>query len=83
MPSAKVENVGIISKPRSERAARLVPDLITWLAERGIAVLLDEQSATYAGRTAGLSRPAVSAGSQLLACYLLSPLRGHRCTPKM
>jgi NAD+ kinase len=66
MPSEKVETVGLISKPRSERAARLVPDLIAWLTQRGVAVRLDEESATYAGRSGGLSRSEVAAGSQLL-----------------
>ena len=66
MPSAKVSNVGLIAKPRSERAARLVPDLIAWLMERGIAVRLDEETAIYAGRTDGLSRSEVAAGSQFL-----------------
>jgi NAD+ kinase len=66
MPSAKVDHVGLISKPRSERAARVVPDLIAWLTLRGVALRLDEESATYAGLATGLSRSEVAAGSQLL-----------------
>jgi NAD+ kinase len=66
MPSAKVENVGLIAKPRSDRAAGVVPDLIAWLTERGFAVRLDEEAAIYAGRAGGLSRSQVAAGSQFL-----------------
>ena len=66
MPSAKIEIVGLIAKPRSDRAARLVPDLIAWLTERGFAVRLDEETAIYAGRADGLSRSQVAAGSQFL-----------------
>ena len=39
MPNQKVSAVGLIAKPRSERAATLVPELIAWLDKRGIAVL--------------------------------------------
>ena len=66
MPSPKVSAVGLIAKPRSDRAATLVPELITWLDKRGIAVRLDEECAIYAGRADGLSRADVAAQTQLL-----------------
>lgn len=66
MPSRPVKTVGLVAKPRSERAVGLVPDLIAWLAERGIAVRLDEEAAAYAGQSGGLSRSEVAAKSQLL-----------------
>jgi NAD+ kinase len=66
MPNAKVESVGLIAKPRSERAAAVVPDLVAWLTQRGITLHLDDESAAYAGLTNGLPRPEVAAGSQLL-----------------
>ena len=34
MPAAKITTVGIVSKPRSEEAVRIVPELVAWLAER-------------------------------------------------
>jgi NAD+ kinase len=66
MPNARVESVGLIAKPRSERAAAVVPDLVAWLTQRGITLHLDDESAAYAGLANGLPRPEVAAGSQLL-----------------
>ena len=64
MPSVK--SVGLIAKPRSDRGATLVPELIAWLEARGVAVFLDEGAAAYAGRSPALSRDQVAAQSQLL-----------------
>jgi len=61
-----VSNVGLIAKPRSDRAAKLVPELIAWLEARGTTVFLDEECAGYAGRPAALSRDEVAAQAQLL-----------------
>lgn len=66
MPNPKVSAVGLIAKPRSERAATLVPELISWLDQRGVAVRLDEECAIYASRADGLSRAEVAAHTQLL-----------------
>jgi NAD+ kinase len=66
MPSQKINAVGLIAKPRSERAAKLVPELIPWLEKRGVAVRLDEECGIYAGRANGLSRAEVAAQTQLL-----------------
>ena len=43
MPTIK--SAGIISKPRSDAAARIVPELIHWLQERGISVRMDAETA--------------------------------------
>jgi NAD+ kinase len=61
-----VKSVGLIAKPRSDRAAGLIPELLAWLEAHAIAVFLDEEAAGYAGRPAGLSRDEVAARSQLL-----------------
>ena len=66
MPSATISTVGLIAKPRSDRAATLVPELIAWLETRGIAVFLDEEAAGYGGRSPGLARDQVAARSELL-----------------
>jgi len=66
MPSPKLSAVGLIAKPRSERAGTLVPELIAWLEKRGVAVRLDEECALYAGRADGLSRADVAAQTELL-----------------
>jgi NAD+ kinase len=52
-----VRTVGILSKPRSESAAALLPRLISWLTDRAVTVLLDEQSAIYLAASEGASAP--------------------------
>ena len=37
MPDVPIKTVGIVSKPRTDRAATVVPALVKWLQERGIA----------------------------------------------
>ena len=44
-----IKTVGIISKPNSDAAGGVVPELIEWLHGRGISVRLDEDTAFYAG----------------------------------
>jgi NAD+ kinase len=67
MPDAPIKTVGIMSKPRTDRAVTLVPALVKWLAGRGIAVRVDEETAIYLGRrTDALSRQSVTQGAQLL-----------------
>ena len=66
MPSETVKSVGLIAKPRSDRGATLVPELIAWLEARHITVFLDDGAAAYAGRSPALSRDQVAAHSQLL-----------------
>jgi NAD+ kinase len=61
-----IKAVGLIAKPRIDRAAKLVPELIAWLEAHGVEVFLDEEAAGYAGRSPGLSRGQVAAQSQLL-----------------
>jgi NAD+ kinase len=64
--AAPVRTAGLISKPRSDKAARVVPELLTWLKDRGVKELLDPESAAYAGRGDGISREDVAAASDLL-----------------
>jgi NAD+ kinase len=45
MPAIKT--VGVCTKPNSPQAAAVVPQLIEWLREHGIAIRADEQTATY------------------------------------
>jgi hypothetical protein len=51
MPRVKIDTVALVSKPRSDRAAAVVPELLTWLRERGITARLDPETAAYAGTT--------------------------------
>lgn len=61
-----INAVGIISKPRSDLAARLVPELIAWLTARGLAVRLDIETAQYAGRSDGMAREEIATGAGLV-----------------
>lgn len=61
-----INTVGIVAKPRSELAARIVPEVIGWLAERGVSVRLDPESAGYAHQHSDLQRRDVPKGSQLV-----------------
>lgn len=65
MPSAPIKTVGLIAKPRADRAVTLVPELVAWLCQRGIHVVLDEEAGLYAGAV-GESREAVAAAAELL-----------------
>src|ERR1700733_3784672 len=64
MPAIKT--VGILSKPNSAEAGRIVPPLIVWLRERGITSRLDHETAAYAQSPAGLPREEVPEGADLL-----------------
>ena len=52
--------------PSVPAAAELVPKLIAWLAERGIAVRCDEETAAYAGTRDGMPRDEVPEGADLV-----------------
>ncbi|MBM3774641.1 MAG: NAD(+) kinase [Acidobacteria bacterium] len=61
-----IDTVGIFSKPNAPQAARLVPELIDWLGRGGKQVRMDENTASYAGRSDGLARPEVPEGCDLV-----------------
>ncbi len=61
-----MDTVGLIAKPRSDLAAKLVPELLEWLKDRRVAVLLDEQSAGYADCGGALPRTGIAEAAQLL-----------------
>jgi NAD+ kinase len=83
-----VKKVGIFSKPNSQPAMELVPELLGWLAQRGIEARLDNETARYAGAPAGLDRAHVPEGCDLAVVLggdgtLLSAARavGNRAIP--
>lgn len=63
---AGIDTVGIISKPGAERAGTLVPELLAWLAARGIHARCDEHTAAYAPGVQAIERTEVPKGSQLV-----------------
>ncbi|MEQ1885459.1 MAG: NAD(+)/NADH kinase [Bryobacteraceae bacterium] len=64
MPN-KIDTVGVISKPGSDLAVRVVPEVIAWLEARGMSVRLDPETAGYAKRDA-VPRESVADGAQLV-----------------
>src|SRR3954451_24626478 len=60
-----IKTVGIVSKPGSEQAGKIVPEIIKWLQHRGIAVRLDENTGAYAG-SPSIPREEVPEGSDLI-----------------
>ena len=66
-PSPKaMDTAGILAKPRSPEAARIVPELIVWLKQRGVTARLDEHAAAYLGPEKGTPRDEIAEGTQLL-----------------
>jgi NAD+ kinase len=61
-----ISTVGIISKPRSEHASRIVPELVAWLAGHNIGVRLDPESAVYSRSGRAIVRDEVPEGAQLV-----------------
>lgn len=57
--------VGLITKPNSDEARKLVPELLAWLAGRGVAVRCDPETAGYAGGV-GIERDQVPEGADLV-----------------
>jgi NAD+ kinase len=60
-----IRTVGVISKPNAAAAGGLVPRLMEWLQQRGIAARIDQETAIYAGGT-GMPRDVVPEGCDLV-----------------
>ena len=65
-PAKAMDTAGILAKPRSPEAARIVPELIVWLKQRGVKTRLDEHAAAYLGPEKGIPRDQIADGTQLL-----------------
>jgi NAD+ kinase len=83
----QVRTVGIFAKPNAPLAVKLVPELLEWLAVRGVGARLDVEAARYAGFE-GLDRDEVPEGCDLAIILggdgtLLSAARavGRRAIP--
>ncbi len=63
---AEIRWVGIISKPNVERARSIVPGLVEWLAERGIGVRVDQETAKYGNLKEWVERERVPVDTQLV-----------------
>ncbi|HXM91558.1 MAG TPA: NAD(+)/NADH kinase [Candidatus Dormibacteraeota bacterium] len=66
-PVHAFRNIGIISRPRRSNLSEVVPPLLSWLEDRGIHVVYDQETATsLAEPSEGRSREQVAAASDLL-----------------
>lgn len=61
-----IDTVGIVSKPGVAQAQTLIPQLLDWLKERGIAARCDTETANYVTGVEGLPRERVPLGAQLI-----------------
>ena len=61
-----VNVAGVFSKPNIAEARQIVPELLDWLHEQGVATRIDEQTGNYSGRTDWLGREELVEGTQLL-----------------
>jgi NAD+ kinase len=60
-----IRTVGVVSKPNVQAAVALVPRLLEWLRDRGIATRMDESTAFYGGGV-GIPRADVPEGCDLV-----------------
>jgi NAD+ kinase len=61
------QSIGILSRPRRAQLSLVVPPLLKWLNERGVAAVYDEETAAVLTDTSkGKPRAAVADSSQLL-----------------
>ena len=60
-----IKTVGIISKPGSDQAGKIIPEIIAWVRQRGIEVRLDESTGAYVGKP-GIPREETPEGCDLI-----------------
>ena len=63
---AAISCVAILAKPGVAAGNKIVPELIAWLAERGIGTRLDEHAAHYANSSESFERNEIAQGIQLM-----------------
>ena len=61
-----IKHVAIIAKPGATAGKQLVPELVSWLAAKGITASLDEHAADYAGSSDWQPRQQVVQGAHLV-----------------
>ncbi len=61
-----IKHVAIIAKPGATAGKQLVPELVGWLAAKGITASLDEHAADYVGSSDWLPRQQVVRGAHLV-----------------
>lgn len=61
-----VKTVGIVSKPNTAAAGKLVPALLEWFGVHGITVRLDDTTASYTRGVQGFRREDVPDGAEMI-----------------
>ena len=61
-----VKAAGVFSKPNIAEARQIVPELLDWLNQQGVATRIDEQTGHYSGRSDWMERDALVKDIQLL-----------------
>ena len=61
-----VKAAGVFSKPNIAEARQIVPELLDWLNQQGVATRIDEQTGHYSGRSDWMQRDALVKDIQLL-----------------
>ena len=74
-----IDTVGIIAKPGIARGYELIPELISWLENRGVRTRYDRQTAIYSGRDDGFAREHIPEGARLSSCSAATAL----CSPPL
>lgn len=64
MPAMKT--IGILSKPKVQKAAEVIPGLVEWLQARGLNVRCDDVTALYTSTCKGIPREEVPEGCDLV-----------------
>jgi NAD+ kinase len=62
--------IAIVSKPQKEELAKLLPELIAWLRQRGFEPLLDEESGKYTSAAPVVDRAQLPASAPALVIVL-------------
>jgi NAD+ kinase len=73
-----IRTVGVISKPRKRELAEIIPDLVAWLGQRSIQIILDRETAgsLQAAVLADLKTPVMARGELIAHCQLIVVLGG-------
>ncbi|HUQ94684.1 MAG TPA: NAD(+)/NADH kinase [Bryobacteraceae bacterium] len=61
-----IDTVGIVSKPASPQAQKIVPELLLWLKQRNITARCDRQTAEYGDCEEAVARERVPNGAQMI-----------------
>jgi NAD+ kinase len=71
-----IRTVGVISKPRKKELTEIIPELVAWLSQRSIRVILDRETTLDPALLAGLKASVMARGELAAQCQLILVLGG-------